>query len=78
MIDFTSCEINRYRAYGGANGNKINVLYGGKSYVAAGAERVLSDHAAGAQGENPRLQHGAASRPAAGRRQAYAGSLIPD
>lgn len=33
MIDFTSCEINRYRAYGGAGGNKINVLYGGKSYM---------------------------------------------
>ncbi len=33
MIDFTSCEVNRFRAYGGANGNKINVIYGGKSYM---------------------------------------------
>ena len=33
MIDFTSCEINRFRAYGGANGNKINILYGGSSYM---------------------------------------------
>jgi len=22
MIDFTSCEINKFKAYGGANGNK--------------------------------------------------------
>lgn len=33
MIDFTSCEINRFRAYGGANGNKINILYNGSSYM---------------------------------------------
>jgi hypothetical protein len=29
MIDFTSCEVNKFRAYGGVNGNKINILYGG-------------------------------------------------
>ena len=33
MIDFTSCEVNKFRAYGGANGNKINVLYKGNSYM---------------------------------------------
>ncbi|GEM_PF-2430058 len=33
MIDFTSCEVNKFRAYGGANGNKINILYGGNSYM---------------------------------------------
>ena len=33
MIDFTSCEVNKFRAYGGANGNKINVLYKGDSYM---------------------------------------------
>ncbi|MDR1158539.1 MAG: CtkA family protein, partial [Oscillospiraceae bacterium] len=33
MIDFTPCEVNKFKAYGGANGNKINVLYGGKSYM---------------------------------------------
>ena len=32
-IDFTNCDVNRFRAYGGANGNKINVRYGGKSYM---------------------------------------------
>lgn len=33
MIDFTSCEINKFKAYGGANGNKINILYEGESYM---------------------------------------------
>jgi hypothetical protein len=33
MIDFTSCEVNKFRAYGGANGNKINILYEGSSYM---------------------------------------------
>jgi hypothetical protein len=33
MIDFTSCEVNKFRAYGGANGNKINILYDGNSYM---------------------------------------------
>ena len=33
MIDFTTCERNRFRAYGGANGNKINIRYQGKSYM---------------------------------------------
>ena len=33
MIDFTNCDVNRFRAYGGADGNKINVRYGGKSYM---------------------------------------------
>jgi hypothetical protein len=33
MIDFTHCEVNKFKAYGDANGNKINVLYGGKSYM---------------------------------------------
>ena len=33
MIDFTNCERNRFRAYGGANGNKINIRYQGKSYM---------------------------------------------
>lgn len=27
MIDFTNCLVNRFRAYGGANGNKINITY---------------------------------------------------
>lgn len=33
MIDFTSCPVNRFRAYGGANGNKINITYEGHSYM---------------------------------------------
>lgn len=33
MIDFTSCPVNKFRAYGGANGNKINVRYQGHSYM---------------------------------------------
>jgi len=34
MIDFTSCEVNKFRAYGGAYGNKINILYKSSSYMA--------------------------------------------
>lgn len=33
MIDFTNCPVNRFRAYGGANGNKINITYNGQSYM---------------------------------------------
>ncbi|MPM51981.1 Serine/threonine-protein kinase CtkA [bioreactor metagenome] len=33
MIDFTPCAVNKFKAYGGANGNKINVRYGDKSYM---------------------------------------------
>jgi len=33
MIDFSSCEINKFKAYGGANGNKIHVRYNGTGYM---------------------------------------------
>lgn len=33
MIDFTSCEVNKFKAYGGANGNKIHVRYQGNGYM---------------------------------------------
>lgn len=33
MIDFTHCEVNKFKAYGGANGQKINVTYDSKSYM---------------------------------------------
>lgn len=33
MIDFSSCEINKFKAYGGANGNKINIRYNGTGYM---------------------------------------------
>ena len=33
LIDFTNCPRNKFRAYGGANGNKINITYEGHSYM---------------------------------------------
>ena len=33
MIDFTQCKVNKFRAYGGANGNKINIRYQGEGYM---------------------------------------------
>ena len=33
MIDFTNCPVNKFKGYGGANGNKINVLCDGTSYM---------------------------------------------
>jgi len=33
MIDFTNCEINRYRYYGGKNGGKICVIYNNEEYM---------------------------------------------
>lgn len=33
LIDFSECERNEFRAYGGASGNKINVTYEGHSYM---------------------------------------------
>ena len=33
MIDFTVCQVNKFKGYGGANGNKINVLCDGTSYM---------------------------------------------
>lgn len=33
MIDYTACRVNPYKAYGGANGNKINIEYEGHSYM---------------------------------------------
>lgn len=33
MIDFTTCPVNRFKAYGGANGNKIHILYQGRGYM---------------------------------------------
>ena len=33
MIDFTACEVNKFKAYGGANGNKIHIRYQGKGYM---------------------------------------------
>ena len=33
LIDFSDCERNDYRAYGGANGNKISIFYEGHGYM---------------------------------------------
>ena len=33
MIDFTPCPRNKFKAYGGANGNKINITYEEQSYM---------------------------------------------
>jgi hypothetical protein len=33
MIDFTGCCVNKFKGYGGANGNKINIEYEGTSYM---------------------------------------------
>lgn len=33
MIDFTNCEINKYRYYGGKNGGKICIIYNGEEYM---------------------------------------------
>lgn len=33
MINFTHCPINKLKGYGGANGNKINIMYKETSYM---------------------------------------------
>ena len=33
MIDFTNCEKNKFKAYGGRNGNKFAIKYNGKDYM---------------------------------------------
>ena len=33
MIDFTNCEINRFRYYGGKNGGKICIIYYNEEYM---------------------------------------------
>ncbi len=32
-LDFTNSQINRYRMYGGNNGNKISIYFQGESYM---------------------------------------------
>ena len=33
MIDFTNCEINKFRYYGGKNGGKICIIYNNEDYM---------------------------------------------
>lgn len=47
MIDFTACSVNKFKGYGGANGNKINIMYNNTSYMlkfppVSGRNRVMS------------------------------------
>ncbi len=32
-IDFTNCELDKFKVYGGANGSKRGILYNGESYM---------------------------------------------
>ncbi len=33
MIDFTNCEVNKFKYYGGKNGGKIGIVYNGQNYM---------------------------------------------
>ena len=33
MIDFTNCEINKFKYYGGKNGSKICIVYNNQDYM---------------------------------------------
>lgn len=33
MIDFTNCEVNKFKYYGGKNGGKIGIVYNGENYM---------------------------------------------
>lgn len=50
MIDFTTCEVNKFKAYGGANGNTIYYIC---------AKGLLPDYVKGTKGKNFRLQYAA-------------------
>ena len=46
MIDFTECEINIYKYYGGKNGRKICIVYNGENYMLKfpGVNEGISKH----------------------------------
>ena len=46
MIDFTECEINIYKYYGGKNGGKICIVYNGENYMLKfpGVNEGISKH----------------------------------
>ena len=44
MIDFTNCEINKYKYYGGINGGKICIIYNNEEYMLEGALRRSVPH----------------------------------
>ncbi|WP_242964953.1 hypothetical protein [Scatolibacter rhodanostii] len=32
-VDFTNCQVNKFKLFGGANGNKISINYQGQDYM---------------------------------------------
>lgn len=46
MIDFTNCEINKFKYYGGKNGGKICIKYNNEDYMLkfAGINEGISEH----------------------------------
>ena len=46
MIDFTNCEINKFKYYGGKNGGKICIIYNNEDYMLKfpGINEGISEH----------------------------------
>ena len=46
MINFTNCEINKFKYYGGKNGGKICIIYNGEDYMLKfpGINEGISEH----------------------------------
>lgn len=46
MIDFTNCEINRFKYYGGKNGGKVCIVYNGENYMLKfpGLNKGVTEH----------------------------------
>ena len=46
MIDFTNCEINKFKYYGGKNGGKICIKYNNEDYMLKfpGIKEGISEH----------------------------------
>ena len=46
MIDFTNCEINKFKYYGGKNGGKICIIYNNEDYmlIFPGINEGISEH----------------------------------
>ena len=46
MIDFTNCEINKFKYYGGKNGGKICIRYNDEDYMLKfpGINEGISEH----------------------------------
>lgn len=46
MMDFTNCEINKFKYYGGINGGKICIIYNNTDYMLKfpSVNEVISKH----------------------------------